>query len=60
MGSIFLGRFYLVCQINGSSWKPLPDKEEQLREKSSEGSGRSMESSSAKNGDRYIGAERLR
>lgn len=60
VGSIFLGCFFLVYQINGSSWKPPPGKEEELRERSSEGSGRSMESSSARNGDRCIGAEGLR
>lgn len=60
VGSIFLGYLFAVYQINGTCWKPLPDEEEQLREKSSEGSGRSMEGSSAKNGDRCIGAERLR
>lgn len=33
VGRSFFGNFFLVYQINGSSWKPFPGKEEQLGER---------------------------
>lgn len=48
--------FFPLSQGSGSSWKPLPAKEEQLGEKPPEGSGRGMEGSAARNGDGCAGA----